>query len=168
MRRKTTYRIDIDVPADAVTTFDGDFDFLSNFFPHEMTIDGVAYPTVEHAFQALKTDDIAERNRVREAKSPYMAKRTGRQVTMRAGWDEERFDVMEAILRVKFADPALKEKLLSTGDRVLVEGNTWRDTTWGCVKDNDGKWHGRNRLGKALMKVREELRGGQPTDQMDT
>ena len=46
----------------------------------------------------------------------------------------------------------LKEKLLATGDEHLEEGNTWGDTTWGTVNGI-----GENRLGKILMKVRNEL-----------
>ena len=158
MKRKAVYHVE--VSGDAVTAFDGEFEFLSNFYRHEMAVDGVVYPTVEHAFQALKTDDAVERDRVRETKSAYMAKRAGRQVSMREGWETERFDVMERLLRVKFADPGLAARLLSTGNRPLVEGNTWRDTTWGCVKDKEGNWKGQNRLGTALMLVREELRRG--------
>jgi len=156
MKRKTLYKVE--ASNDAITSFDGDFDFLSNFYPHDIVIDSVSYPTVEHAFQALKTDDEGERNRVRESKSPYLAKRAGRQVTMRDCWNEERFDVMTRVLRVKFADPDLAAKLLATGDRPLIEGNTWRDTTWGCVKGKEGDWRGQNRLGIALMLVRMELR----------
>jgi len=160
MKRKALYKVD--APVDAITRFDGEFDFLSNFYPHDMVIDGVTYPTVEHAFQALKTDDEGERNRVRESKSPYLAKRAGRQITMRDSWNDERFDVMERILRVKFAAPELAAKLRATGDRPLIEGNTWRDTTWGCVKDKDGDWRGQNRLGTALMEIREWLKATLP------
>ena len=60
---------------------------------------------------------------------------------------------MERILRVKFSSPDLKEKLLSTGDRYLVEGNSWGDVYWGVC---GGK--GINMLGKLLMQIREELR----------
>ena len=37
----------------------------------------------------------------------------------------------------------------------LIEGNTWGDTFWGQV---DGK--GENKLGKLLMKIRDELMEG--------
>ncbi len=66
---------------------------------------------------------------------------------------------MEQVLRAKFAAPHLREKLLATGDRVLIEGNHWRDTTWGMVRDKTtGEWRGRNELGKLLMKLRDEIR----------
>jgi ribA/ribD-fused uncharacterized protein len=150
---------------DAITSFTGDYAFLSNFFPHPVQAAGVAYATNEHAFQALKTDDPAERRRVREAKTTASAKSLGKRVTLRAGWDAERFAVMERLVRAKFADPGLAARLVATGGRELIEGNTGRDTTWGCIRTKDGQWKGRNELGKTLMRVRGERRRlGEPPD----
>ena len=142
-----------------ITSFRGEYAFLSNFYPHPIEIDGDIYPTNEHAFQALKTDDPAERQRVREAKTPASAKSLGKRVTLREGWDTARFEVMERVVRAKFSDLALAEMLRATGGQELIEGNAWRDTTWGCVLGKDGSWKGRNELGKILMRVREEVAG---------
>lgn len=46
-----------------------------------------------------------------------------------------RFTVIEEIVRTKFADAVLRKKLISTGNRKSIEGNTWRDTAWGAVKE---------------------------------
>ena len=143
-----------------ITSFRGEYAFLSNFYPHPIEIDGDIYPTNEHAFQALKTDDPAERQRVREAKTPASAKSLGKRVTLRAEWDTLRFEVMERLIRIKFADPEVSAKLLATGKRELIEGNTWRDTTYGCIITKDGLWRGRNELGKILMRVRAETEVG--------
>ena len=141
-----------------ITSFSGEYAFLSNFYPHPVDIDGDIYLTNEHAFQAPKTDDPAEREKVRDAKTPAAAKSLGKRVILRDGWDQERFAVMERLVQAKFTDPELAAKLLATGKRELIEGNTWRDTTWGCIMTRDGLWRGRNELGKILMQVREELR----------
>jgi ribA/ribD-fused uncharacterized protein len=141
-----------------ITAFRDEYAFLSNFFPHPVTLDGETYPTAEHAFQALKTDDPAERRLVREASAPYAARRLGKRVTLRDAWNARRFAVMERVVRAKFQDPSLAAALQATGDRELIEGNTWRDTTWGCVRAKDGTWQGRNALGKILMALREERR----------
>ena len=72
---------------------------------------------------------------------------------MRSDWEEVKDKVMYEIVLAKFTqNPDLKEKLLATGDESLEEGNTWGDTIWGTV---DGV--GENRLGKILMRVRDEL-----------
>ena len=140
-----------------ITSFREGFAFLSNFFAHPVTLDGETYPTAEHAFQALKTLHPAERLKVRETPTPYGVKRLGKRVTLREDWDSLRFEVMERVVRAKFSDPGLAARLRETGNRELIEGNNWQDTTWGCVRARDGGWKGQNRLGKTLMKVRAEL-----------
>ncbi|NWN81082.1 NADAR family protein, partial [Bacillus sp. (in: firmicutes)] len=47
----------------------------------------------------------------------------------------------------------LKNKLLQTGESILIEGNTWGDKIWGVCNGV-----GENKLGKILMKVRNELK----------
>ena len=45
--------------------------------------------------------------------------------------------------------------LLETGNEYIQEGNWWNDTFWGfCLKTNTGE----NKLGKLIMKIRNELR----------
>lgn len=142
-----------------ITTFRGDYEFLSNFTNSPLLYEGETYPTIEHAFQAAKTFDPVERQKVRAATSPGSAKRLGRRVTLRTDWEAVKYDIMLALLRQKFSDPVLREKLLATGDAELIEGNTWGDRTWGCVQVN-GKWVGKNHLGKLLMRVRTEVQEG--------
>ena len=140
---------------DPITNFHGQHDFLSNFAAAPVVYEGETYPTVEHAFQAAKTHDRAERQTIRDATTPATAKRLGRRVTLRPDWEQVKFDLMLALLRQKFASAELREQLLATGDAELIEGNRWNDRTWGCVLVK-GKWIGKNRLGKLLMQVREE------------
>lgn len=61
---------------------------------------------------------------------------------------------MYEICKAKFSqNTELKKRLLSTGNENLEEGNTWGDKIWGTVHGI-----GENRLGKILMRIREELR----------
>lgn len=85
---------------DPITSFTGEYAFLSNFCVHPVEINGDTYPTNEHAFQALKTDDPAEREKVRLAKTPASAKSPGKHVALREGWDTLRFAVMERLVRL--------------------------------------------------------------------
>jgi hypothetical protein len=145
--------------SERIVQFAGEYSFLSNFYPCPVEWQGMEYPTVEHAFQAAKTDDPGERLKVRDAESPAAAKQLGKRVTLRPGWDSYRFEVMQALVRQKFTrHPDLREKLLATGDAELVEGNTWRDTTWGATWNKDKQaWVGKNHLGRILMRIRDEL-----------
>ena len=145
--------------ADVIDRFTGAYDFLSNFYPSVITLDGMDFNTVEHSFQAAKTSDLNERRALQLAKSPAEAKRLGRKVTLRPDWEQVKFSIMEALVRQKFTRyPELAEMLLDTGDATLIEGNTWNDRTWGMTKTKQGKYIGKNGLGTILMKIRDELR----------
>ncbi len=136
-----------------IVRFKGEHRWLSNFAPVTVTLDGVRYPSVEHAYQAAKTLDPEERAAVRACESPGRAKRMGKRVTMRDDWAEVREATMLALTRQKYAQHEYRARLLATGQRELVEGNTWGDTFWGVCEGV-----GDNRLGRILTRVRAELR----------
>jgi len=136
-----------------ITRFRGTWSFLSNFFPALIVLNGKTYPTVEHAYQAAKTVREEERVAIRQAPSPAQAKRLGQRVTLRPDWEQVKLGIMLDLLRRKFQDPALRRKLLSTGNAPLIEGNHWGDRFWGCVLEK-GRWVGKNHLGRLLMRVR--------------
>jgi predicted NAD-dependent protein-ADP-ribosyltransferase YbiA (DUF1768 family) len=65
---------------------------------------------------------------------------------------------MRDLLYSKFiANPDLRDKLLATGDRQLVEANWWEDSFWGVYVPKEGIPFGSNVLGKLLMEVRAEV-----------
>jgi ribA/ribD-fused uncharacterized protein len=138
-----------------IRRFDGEHAFLSNFHPSPiMTPTGLAFPTAEHLYQALKTNDLAWFERIRLASTPGMAKHFGRAAPRVNGWDEMKVRVMRGVLRAKFTQNVdLLQKLLATGDAGLIEGNTWGDRFWGVCRGE-----GENHLGKLLMELREEMR----------
>ena len=141
-----------------IDSFRGEYFFLSNFFPAEITYEGLTYRNNEAAFQAQKTLDKEEKATFADLK-PKEAKARGRRVMLREDWEQIKDSIMEEIVRAKFVqNPQLLEQLLSTGDTELVEGNTWNDRYWG-VDLRTGK--GKNHLGIILMKVRSELKKGQ-------
>jgi len=137
-----------------INNFQGPYRFLSNFWPCVVTLDEMIYPSVEHAYQAAKTINVNQRETIRNAKTPGEAKRLGRVVTLREGWNQLRIPVMRSLLRQKFRNSVLCSKLLATGSVVLIEGNTWGDRFWGV----DGQNEGENHLGKLLMEIRDEIR----------
>src|SRR5262245_50753991 len=121
---------------EAISDFRGDYDFLSNFYPAVVTYEGADYQKVEHAFQAAKTFDHAQRRALRSAKTPSEAKRMGKRVTRREDWFDVSLVIMEALVRQKVTHyPALRAALLATGDAELIEGNTWNDRFYGCIWD---------------------------------
>ena len=137
-----------------IDKFEGENRFLSNFWPADVKLDDIYYPTVEHAYQAAKTLDPIQRHNIWKAATPGEAKRLGKKVTLRKNWEKIKIAVMYDLLEQKFhpGNVALNYRLLETGDEILIEGNTWGDTFWGIC---DGK--GANWLDRLLMLVRSNL-----------
>lgn len=145
-----------------IVEFDGENEFLSNFYPSPILHEGIVYPTNEHFFQAMKTLNPAERKAIANAETPGMAKRMGRTVKLRSDWEQVKVDVMRTGLMLKFSDAKLAQKLIDTGDEELVEGNWWHDQTWGsCFCPDHCRTPGRNLLGMLLMELRKELQYNQ-------
>ena len=141
-----------------IVEFDGENEFLSNFYPSPILHEGIVYPTNEHFFQAMKTLDPIERKAIANAETPGMAKRMGRTIKLRSDWEQIKVDVMRTGLTLKFSDAKLAQKLIDTGDEELVEGNWWHDNTWGnCHCPKCSRLGGRNMLGMLLMELRKEL-----------
>lgn len=148
---------------DVIDSFTGEYRFLSNFSPHPVDYVNVRWPTLEHAFQAAKCVDPAQRLVIAAARTPGHAKRLGRTVCRVPGWNLVRVNVMSELLRSKFTlSPSIRDALLATGRAQLVEGNRWCDQFWGdCRCGRPGCAEpGTNTLGKQLMLLRAQLRLG--------
>lgn len=135
--------------------FDDYYEF-TNFYHHPVRIDGFMWPTTEHYFQAQKFVGTPYYNHIRKLSFPRDAFKISRDPVVsrwvRGDWNSVKDDVMLKALRVKFEDPTLKHKLLSTKSKKLVE-HTANDSYWG----DGGNGRGMNKLGELLMRVRDEL-----------
>ena len=139
-----------------IVSFRGDFYFLSNFYHCKVTYNGITYGNNEAAFQAQKQ---LSRSKEFEHLPPNSAKRLGRRVKLREDWEEVKDQIMYEIVKCKFTQNLdLKQKLLDTNDEELIEGNNWNDRYWGMVFKEHTGWIGENKLGKILMRVREEIK----------
>lgn len=139
-----------------IDKFDGEYAFLSNFYPSPITDGNIIFPTVEHFFQAAKTVNMADYEMIAAADTPGRAKRLGRRIELREDWEEVKDGIMLEALRRKFSDDFLRRKLIATGDAELIEGNDWNDMYWGVCAGV-----GRNKLGKLLMQVRNEFKNAE-------
>lgn len=140
-----------------IVNFKGRYRFLSNFYPTKVGMSGIEYPTVEHAYQAAKTDNRVLRIAIAATATPGKAKRLGRKVPLRPGWDTIKEAIMRELLWQKFQDPQLAKKLLATAPAVLVEGNYWHDSWWGVCYCQHCDGYGLNILGRMLMALRDNL-----------
>jgi hypothetical protein len=146
-----------------IKDFRKEYFFLSNFYMCHVHVEGITYPSSEHAYMAMKTLDPEERIRFSNMKTAREARDEGQKVKLRGGWEVIKNIKMKDILSCKFTQNPdinkLRERLLATGDAYLEEGNTWHDNYWGvcyCDKCKDKEKH--NMLGKLLMEVRDEIK----------
>jgi len=149
----------------SITCFAGAHHFLSNFENSVIQLpldqgqravacqDTIIFKTVEHYYQAMKSNNILDWVIISQCTTPGQAKRAGRKLRMRFDWDNIKLGVMETGLDAKFQIPELRDKLLATGNAMLIEGNSWNDTYWGMCRGV-----GENHLGKLLMKIRGAIK----------
>lgn len=136
--------------------------FLSPYadFPIKMKVDGNFYtfPTVEHYYQAMKFDASDERFKaIINLKNPddarLMTKKPEYKINRRADFEKNKFKIMEDGMRAKFTqNPKAAELLKSTGNTVLIKSCEV------CYKCGFGEGSGFNRIGKILMRIRDEIR----------
>lgn len=138
-----------------------DYGFMSNFYPCNITYEGINYLNSEAMFQSFKVLSSKVRKELFENIAAGESKKRGRMVKLREDWEKVKYDCMKITLRCKFTqNKDLKEKLLATKDAILIEDTTgWHDNIWGdcncvCCKNKKGE----NLLGKALMEIRDELK----------
>ncbi|KAH7910202.1 hypothetical protein BJ138DRAFT_1153451 [Hygrophoropsis aurantiaca] len=132
---------------------------FTNFSPDPVEYKGKRYPTSEHLFQSLKFLDhrpeLAEHIRTCSDRPRMVFDETHRfNPEVRPDWLKVRVQMMDVVLWHKFTqNKRLKDELLGTGDAELVEDSD-KDAFWGVGPDGKGQ----NQLGKALVRLRSELR----------
>lgn len=140
---------------------------LSQWYPCQFAVDGVTYTSAEQYMMAEKAKlfgDEEIRAEILNTSDPRKCKALGRKVRNfeKSIWDQNKQTIVIRGNREKFLqNDDLKQFLLSTGDKVLVEASP-TDRIWGIGlgKNNPdaldpAKWRGRNLLGFALMTVRQ-------------
>ncbi|MET0355461.1 MAG: NADAR family protein [Cellvibrio sp.] len=143
---------------------------FSQWYESAFDVDDVHYKTAEHYMMAQKAllfgdNDIYEK--ILNSNTPDEAKSLGRKVRGFKDdiWSAKSFDIVVNGNVEKFSqNEPLRNFLLSTGDKILVEASPV-DPVWGiglAEGDEQAKdptlWRGKNLLGFTLMAVREKIR----------
>ena len=136
-----------------ITEFQGEFRWLSNFFPVQIEYEGIVYTSVENAYQAGKLINKKDRE-VFIGITPGKAKRLWRNYPTYNLTEEFRLNLMYQLLSIKFNQEPFKSLLCATGDCYIQEGNRFGDEFYG-VDLRTGK--GKNMLGHLIMQIRMEL-----------
>ncbi|MFD1003515.1 NADAR family protein [Ohtaekwangia kribbensis] len=143
---------------------------FSQWYPSSFIVDGVTYATAEHWMMAQKAklfndDDIFQK--IISSAKPGEVKTFGRQIRNfdEEKWNARKYEIVTNGSIHKFQqNKILKDYLLNTGDKVLVEASP-SDAIWGIGLHQDERqienphtWRGTNLLGFALMEARDFIR----------
>jgi len=141
-----------------ILEFQNEYRWLSNFAPVKIVLQGIEYPSVEHAYMSAKSDEVGWKNFCADPNNTAgVIKRKSRDITLKGSWEIEKINVMVECVKQKFSTEPYRTKLIETGDQLIQEGNKWNDTFWGvCLKTNKGY----NNLGRIIMSVRLLLHNG--------
>lgn len=142
---------------------------LSQWYPCHFVIEGIRYNCAEQYMMAEKArlfGDEETRIKILQSTDPMKMKKLGRKVQNFDAkmWDEESGSIVIRGNLAKFKqNPELRDFLLSTEHKTLAEASPY-DTIWGIgMTEAEAKkayphiWRGINKLGFALMEVRDEL-----------
>lgn len=128
---------------------------LSNFYPCELHYDGLTFNSSEQLYYYFATSESPEQ-RALVMKQPNAAAVKKLKVTKDSDWFNKRIYYMRICLQTKYQQSeAFRTKLLSTGNKPILELAYWWDLYWGCVK-KDNYYVGVNALGRLLMELRDK------------
>lgn len=143
---------------------------FSQWFMSDFQIDGHSFCCMEQYMMAQKAILFKDTNTLRKILTSYdprSIKAYGREVKNfdPVKWGENKSRIVFEGNMAKFRqNQTLMEKLLSTGDKILVEASPY-DKIWGigmraseASKADPAQWRGEDLLGFALMQVRDELK----------
>lgn len=147
-----------------IERFRGENYIYSNMYEFEVPIvgpDGIEAHTTEQPYMASKFEDPEVRAAIMTTRDGRAAKSLAKELKAKGipeieGWHEAKIPVMTTVVDLKFrANHNLADRLIDTGDQMIVEGNPWEDRFWGVSPV--GSNNGQNNLGKILMNLRRQL-----------
>lgn len=131
---------------------------FTNFFNSQVYVDGIIWPTSEHYYQSMKfTQNPDLRKKILNSATPRDAFTIAQQnkITIDKDWQSRSLKTMIKIVWLKFNQhDDLKELLLTTGKKTLIEDAGNKDAFYGAGAD----YKGNNWLGCILMAVRDKLK----------
>ena len=149
-----------------IIAFFGELHPLSNFHRCEFIYEGDTYYSAEQFIQhkkAIYFDDKIAQNRILNSSDPLDCKEIAKDIKDydKDKWNADAEEICYEGIRRKFEqNEMLKNYLLDTGNKTLVEGSY--DNVWGTgqplsSKDclNPTKWKSVGILGRILMKIRD-------------
>lgn len=144
---------------------------LGQWYPSLFKVNNIEYACAEQFMMASKAElfkDLETREKIMHCTNPFEMKKLGREIKNFDSevWDKHKEKIVFAGNMNKFLQNSdLKDYLLSTEDAELYEASPY-DKIWGIGLSKEEAinrkkpYPGLNLLGKALMKVRAEIKRG--------
>jgi len=137
--------------------FIDEYQMFDSFAATSLIWRGMLFPTLEHAYQAAKFEDESLVEKIRQARSPYEAKKIARHEENKDkvynDWSVRKIAIMKELIQHKVDQHAfVRELLIATANLELVESSPF-DAFWGVGKEGNGK----NMTGILWMECRTEL-----------
>lgn len=136
--------------------------YFSPYSAHAIEVNGLVFPTVEHAYQCARYTDPKIVEEIRTAKSPMKAWAVSAHYKSvqipEFKNDEHKLMVMKSLMRLKAEQhEEVRQALVDSGDLKIVKHITTYPPGDGFWDDGeDGK--GLNHTGRMWMEIREELK----------
>ena len=150
--------------------FNSEHVFMSNFFPCTITLADATCSSLEQAYFFLMAKDLGNikvAELILKTQNPRKIKKLGATLIATVTWSNKAPQVMYDLLKLKYQqNPKLKERLIATGDKKLIESTMSK--FWGCgmtipMIDKQKKEQGtvriigKNTLGAQTEDIRRDL-----------
>lgn len=132
--------------------FQSEHAWPSNFFPKKIELQGMVFPSAEHANQYSRAIILGDPNlakMITRTKTTKQVKSLGSQIESKESWDKVKIDIMKTIVsKIFMQNPLLCDKLVGTGQTILIEATL--DDFWGARATptsksiKQGTWSGAN------------------------
>ena len=117
----------------------GPYKCLANSYPTSVIVEGITYPSVEHAFQAAKVLDRTVKFKISKMSNLAEVRKLLSDEWTRPNWNEVKYATLHQLVKLKFeSNKDLAKVLTNTGTKRI-----------GGKQDSE--------LGSILMKVRGEI-----------
>jgi predicted NAD-dependent protein-ADP-ribosyltransferase YbiA (DUF1768 family) len=124
----------------------GPYKCLDNSYVSPIIVEGISYPSVEHAFKAAQTSDRNLKFKISKASNLLDVQKLLKDASIRPNWDDVKYATLHQLVKLKFeSHKDLANILIGTGSKQLGGRAAHMKRQF--------------RVGQILMKVRGEIAG---------
>ncbi|MFA6322332.1 MAG: NADAR family protein [Candidatus Buchananbacteria bacterium] len=134
--------------------------YFSPYTAHAIEVDGIVYPTVEHAYQCQRYNNSEIINEIKSATSPLKAWQVSSKYKNQeiSDFQQKKVEIMKSLMRLKaLQHEEVKKALLDSGEAKIVK-HIYTFPPGDGFWDDGQSGEGQNIMGQIWMELREELK----------